>query len=459
MPFPHGHALLIGIGTYRKEPQLDVPITAADAEAVAKRLRDPSLCGYPDDQVNVLRDGTASRDGVLSALDALAERAGTDDTVLLFFCGHGDYGTDGDYYLTTHDTRIQGGKVVSGTGIRQSELIEKLRAIRAQRLLLLVNACHSGEIGPTLGQDEDTPTFGDKPLPSQAAAALLATGEGRVIITACRDDQVSYIGPGELTLFTQALVDGLNGNGTSSNRGYISAFDLYTHVYFSVEETVQTSYGKRQQPELTVIKGVGPFAVALYRGATTLGDFDANAPPPAGTAVREVRPDYAQAMIANVAGSGAAAQGDGAVAVGERGVHVGGDNSGPINTGSQVNTAGGAYVGGNVSADRDFVGRDRITTGIEPSDLEPIFAPLRAAVAQHAPPHKQTEAVQQVQALKAEAAHGDQADDGAMARIIEGLADLVPEAVKAIVSAFASPILSGVAGPVTRWVLDKLKGK
>jgi len=62
-----------------------------------------------------------------------------------------------------------------------------------------------------------------------------------------------------------------------------------------------------------------------------------------------------------------------------------------------------------------------------------------------------------VQALKAEAARGEQADDGAMARIIDGLADLVPEAVKAIVAAFASPILSGIAGPVTRYVLDKLE--
>jgi hypothetical protein len=51
MPFPTGHALLIGVGTYRDEPRLNVPITAADAEALGGVLRDPSLCGYPADQV------------------------------------------------------------------------------------------------------------------------------------------------------------------------------------------------------------------------------------------------------------------------------------------------------------------------------------------------------------------------------------------------------------------------
>ena len=92
----------------------------------------------------MLRDATASRDGLL---DDLAAQAGEDDTVLLFFCGHGGYG---DYYLTTHDTRIRNGKVASGSGLRESELIERLRAVKAKRLLLLVNACHAGELSPTL---------------------------------------------------------------------------------------------------------------------------------------------------------------------------------------------------------------------------------------------------------------------------------------------------------------------
>jgi uncharacterized caspase-like protein len=61
----------------------------------------------------VLHDDTAGRDGILAALDGLAARVGADDTVLLYFCGHGLYGQDGDYYLSTHDTRLKDGKVMS----------------------------------------------------------------------------------------------------------------------------------------------------------------------------------------------------------------------------------------------------------------------------------------------------------------------------------------------------------
>jgi hypothetical protein len=358
--FP-GRGLLVGVGNYRHAPRLDVPITAADAQALAAVLRDPDYCGYPQDRVRVLHDATASRDGILAALDDLAAQAGEDDTVFLFFCGHGDYGDDGDYYLTTHDTRFLNGKVASGSALREVELIERLRGVRAKRLLFLVNACHSGELSPTLGPDDATLT--GTQLPSATAAALLATGEGRIVMTACRDRQVSYIGNGALTLFTQALVDGLRGEGTRSSSGFVSAFDLYLHLYDSVKETVEQKYGKTQEPELTVLKGVGPFAVSLFRGATALGDFDSTARPPEGTAVCEVSPERARSRLrqfnlhigdrysAKLRGDGAIAQGDGAIAFGKGAVHVGGTSTGNINTGSQTNTGGGARLAGDQPSD------------------------------------------------------------------------------------------------------------
>jgi hypothetical protein len=75
MTFPTAHALLIGIGSYAHAPQLNVPITAADASAVAAVLCDPQYCGYPLEQMALLSDAAASREGVLAALDGLAVRA------------------------------------------------------------------------------------------------------------------------------------------------------------------------------------------------------------------------------------------------------------------------------------------------------------------------------------------------------------------------------------------------
>ncbi|NJN67908.1 MAG: caspase family protein [Chloroflexaceae bacterium] len=164
MPFPHGHALIIGVGTYQHEPRLNVPATTADAQAVAEVLRDPRCCGYPAEQVTLLTDGQATRAAILAALDHLPYTSKT-DTLLLFSSGHGHYSSDGTYHLTTHDTRLAGGKVVVGTAISQAELLERLRATPAERVLLLFNAC--------------------------------------------RERQVAFVGPGPLMLFAQALTDGL----------------------------------------------------------------------------------------------------------------------------------------------------------------------------------------------------------------------------------------------------------
>ncbi|WP_161569138.1 caspase family protein [Candidatus Oscillochloris fontis] len=364
MPFSTAHALVIGVGTYAHVPRFNVPITATDATSVATVLRDPQLCGYPSEQVALLSNTDASRAGILAALDGLT-RVNADDTVFIFYAGHGEYGDDG-YYLTTHDTRMDGKKVVVGTGVREAELIAKLRAIPAKRLVLIVNACHAGEISPVLAAGDAPPT--GNPMPPPVAAALLGTGEGRVIISACRENQYAFIGPGPLTLFTQALVDGLQGKGIVSNHGYISIFDLYTHLYFTLEESVtrqisvatRKHYGEKQEPELTILKGVGPFAVALYRGASTLGTFDASSSPPEDTAVREVNPAYSQVVLRQrqhqqrISGNA------------QVGAAIAGDVHGNVNV-DQRRQQGGVHFGdggqyGDISIG-DVVGGDTITTG------------------------------------------------------------------------------------------------
>lgn len=286
MPFKQGHALVIGVGTHKYHPGLDVPITEADAEAIVNVLGDTNACGYPPEQVKALHQADATKSSILAALDDLAASVGAEDTVFLFYCGHGALGTDGNYYLVSHDARLEGGRVAAGTGVSESELLQKLRSIKAKRMLMVFNACHSASILPAL---EVTPeTLASSNPDEDMAVALLGTGHGGIFIAACREQQLSYIGGGRLTIFTQALVDGLRGKGVRNSSGFISAFSLYEHLYESVSEEVRAQFNKVQEPELTVLRGVGPFAVALYRGASVLGDFAGDEVLPAGTAVRQV---------------------------------------------------------------------------------------------------------------------------------------------------------------------------
>jgi hypothetical protein len=298
--FQQGHAILIGVGSHQYISRLDVPISITDAQAVADVLQNPGYCGYPAEQVKLLSHTSATAANILIELGALAEKVKITDTVTFFYEGHGDYGTDGNYYLITHDAQASGDKVIPGTGLSQVDLLKAINAIKAERVLMIFNACHAGELAPTsFGAAEPAGSeaaFGAQTLPNVAADALLSTGSGRIILGACREDQRSYIGGGKLSLFTQALVDSLQGKGILPRGGFINLFDLYTSVYEAVKEKALMTLGREQHPELTVLKGVGPFAVALYRGAsqTDLSLAEAPAELPADAAVRQTSPEKSQ---------------------------------------------------------------------------------------------------------------------------------------------------------------------
>lgn len=299
MQFKQGHALIVGVGSYVHLPAHNIPISVTDAQAVKTVLGDPQLCGYPSEQVTFLHDAQTTRQGIVHTLKTLAGSLKADDTFVLYYCGHGDYGEDGDYYLTTHDTQAVEERIKKNTGIRAAELIALLRQIPAKRLLLIFNACHAGELSPSLDMSETPKAFGDASLPEGEAAAILGSGEGRILITASRPEQKSWIGSGKLSIFAQAVVDGLSGNGMliNNNAGYISVFSLYEHIYTTVKEAA-AKLGHPQEPELTVLKNVGPFPVALYRGASSLGIFDGQADPlPEEAAVRTVDPKISQRVM------------------------------------------------------------------------------------------------------------------------------------------------------------------
>lgn len=102
------------------------------------------------------------------------------------------------------------------------------------------------------------------------------------------------------------------------------------------------------------------------------------------------------------------------------------------------------------------IGGDKVTYP-PPADLTAALAPLRLLIAA-TPTERQPEAAEKLETIKQEAAKGPEADDSVMARAVDGLVRLIPNATSLVTSAFAKPVLAGIAGPVTNFVLEKLRG-
>jgi hypothetical protein len=247
--FARGHAFLVGVGG-------DLPNTVDDAVGLAGILRDTGRCAYPPGQVHELTGGRATRATILTALDELARSTDSQSTVIVYFSGHGYRisSSEGEtYYLLPYGYDLAR---LSESGISGAEFIGKLGAIRAQKLLLVLDCCHAGGVG-----DAKAPGMQmvKSPLPDEAQN-LLAEGSGRVLIASSREDELSFAGR-PYSAFTLALVEALSGIGVAKEDGYVHVVDLVLHA----REVVPQRTGGRQHPILD-FEEASNFVLAYYAG-------------------------------------------------------------------------------------------------------------------------------------------------------------------------------------------------
>ena len=102
------HVLAVGINSYAN-PQFDLRYAVADAEDFSSEMQRQAAVhapGTPID-VTVLRDQQANKAAVLRAIAALAARSQPEDTVMIFFAGHG-LASGARFYLVPHDLGFDG---------------------------------------------------------------------------------------------------------------------------------------------------------------------------------------------------------------------------------------------------------------------------------------------------------------------------------------------------------------
>jgi len=247
--YTQGHALVIGVGA-------DLPNTIDDAIGLADILMDATRCAYPPGQVHLRTGEQATRKAVLEGLDLLAQKTSTDSTVVIYFSGHG-YLTQSPlgsiYFLMPYGYDVNN---LYTTAISGSEFATKLAAIKAQKMVVLLDCCHAGGVG-----DAKKPglAFTKAPLPPEALP-LLSAGAGKVLIASSRENELSYAGK-PYSAFTLALLEALCGIGVAKEDGYVRVADLALHA----REMVPGRTKNRQHPVLH-FEHADNFVVAYYAG-------------------------------------------------------------------------------------------------------------------------------------------------------------------------------------------------
>ena len=257
--FTTGHAVVIGIASYGNVSPLPVAVKN-DARDVAAILTSNVHCGYKPSNVHLLLDEDATLARIRTALDSVAKASQSDDSVVIFFSGHGarlgDYANPESTLLPVDfDSRMP-----DTTSLSETELSAKLREISGQRLLVLIDACHSGGVGTF----KDCEQGGSLSIGySEKSLDRLAHGTGRVLVASCRANEISLVlDAARNSVFTSKLLDALRGEAQTSGDGVIRVFEIFNHV----SQMVKLAVPGRQHPIFKASDLEDNFPVVLDRG-------------------------------------------------------------------------------------------------------------------------------------------------------------------------------------------------
>jgi hypothetical protein len=248
-------AVVIGVGKYESKDIPSLRFSVQDAEAVHQAL--VTHGGFKRENVLLLTDKTERKPTLKNIKWALgtflARQARKQDIVVVFFAGHGapeidPRGVEADglaKYLVPSDA--DGGDLYS-TALPMDEFQTIFDRLEAERVVVFLDACHSGAAGGR--------TFASKRTRAGRVDDLflerLARSRGRAIVTAARSNEVSIelpeLGHG---LFTYYLLQGLRGAGDLDRDGIVSLQELYQYLDQEVSRKSRSS-GGNQHP---VMKG------------------------------------------------------------------------------------------------------------------------------------------------------------------------------------------------------------
>ncbi len=146
LPDPRrSYAVLIGSASYVSAELDDLPAVAGSLTGLAEVLTDPALGGFPPDRCIVVADPASARTAqrALRKYAALAQ-----DTLLVYWAGHGATGPDDGLYLGAGDTDIDELPV---TALAIGHIREAMLRSPAANRILILDSCFAGHTVPGSG--------------------------------------------------------------------------------------------------------------------------------------------------------------------------------------------------------------------------------------------------------------------------------------------------------------------
>ena len=240
--------LVAGVNDY-KNPRYVLGYARPDAQAFAASLVKHGQGIFASVVRRELYDAQVTRPSLEEAFGKVAAEAQPEDVFVFYFAGHGVMSEGSaeqlpDFFLAPHDVvKLYGDDAgLTRGGLSSKRLKELATAVRAQKQLLVFDACQSG------GAVE---AFASRGAVEEKAILQLSRSAGVTVLAATGTEQLATefkeIGHG---VFTYALLTGLEGgaDGTPQD-GKITVRELTAYIEDQVPELTKKYRGTAQYPQ------------------------------------------------------------------------------------------------------------------------------------------------------------------------------------------------------------------
>ncbi len=224
-------ALIVGIDKYKNAPMLD----SAVKDAVGVRDVLVQRYGFRRDRVIELLNEQATRTNIEDALFNLGRKAGAEDSVFIYYAGHGQYDEEGrlGWWVPVEAQPKQPGTFITNASIR-----DYIEGMKAKHVYLVADSCFSGTL---FGKARAMP-----PLDDQFFARLFAK-KSRWGLTSGGTEPVADQGKGGHSIFAYHFINLLKENR--------DPYLVPSHIFDQLAPVIANNAD--QMPRSEPIKGAG----------------------------------------------------------------------------------------------------------------------------------------------------------------------------------------------------------
>jgi hypothetical protein len=254
-PIRNRWALLVGINHYIDPAFPDLKFCVNDVQTLGTVLKGAGYTAVAmyDDSPEEHRHPTCTN--IEAELLRMQQAAGPDDLLWVHFAGHGTL-RNGQPILIARDTREL---TMARTGLPLTEVEATLRKSKARRLILTLDACHTGVES---GRDLTDPAFIRNAYELAEGFALLAASTSQQLAQEWDDKKHG--------VFTYYLLEGLTGRADVAGKRFVTVDDIKNYTLAELRRWNFEQGGRIQEPTART-EGMGDI-ILVDRRSTVLSE-------------------------------------------------------------------------------------------------------------------------------------------------------------------------------------------